>query len=181
MLGIPDSIYWTVESGFRIPIVSGILCSLNLILDFQSPGFWSPKATISLIPETGLPHLGWLLRQKLVIFLKQLFAMLSVLLPKKKPCGVLVVLGFKVMLHSNWIYESSIFILKVISNNFLHLFLWSPILLQMHTYIAVFMLTAVPEEILKWNDSNESYWAVVSLWTGHYKVKGVAKLVVAVG
>ena len=50
--------YWIVESGFRIPIVSGILCSLNLILDFQSSGFQSPQATISLIPETGLPHLG---------------------------------------------------------------------------------------------------------------------------
>ena len=57
-LGIPDSTYWIVESGFRIPIVSVILCSLNLILDFQSPGFQSPQATISLIPETGLPHLG---------------------------------------------------------------------------------------------------------------------------
>ena len=47
--------------------------------------------------------------------------------------------------------------------------------------MAFFMLTAVPEEILKWNDSNESHWAVVSWWTGYYKVKGVAKFGVAVG
>ena len=105
-LGIPDSTYWIVESGFRIPIVRGILCSLNLI---PKPRVLESKS--NNFPDSGnwTPSLGWLLRQKVVIFLKQLFAMLSVLLPKKKTLW-----RFSSFRVQSYVYESSIFILKVI-------------------------------------------------------------------
>ena len=62
-LGIPDSTYWIVESGFRIPIVRGILCSLNLIPkprvlesksnNFPDSGNWTPSLGVIITSKAS--------------------------------------------------------------------------------------------------------------------------------
>ena len=60
-LGIPDSTHWIVESGFRIPIVRGILCSLNLI---PKPRVLESKS--NNLPDSGnwTPSLGVIITSK---------------------------------------------------------------------------------------------------------------------
>ena len=60
-----------LDSGFRVPIVSGIPDSLNSIPYFKPqdsgfhmqkfPGFWIPQAKISRIPESVFPYMGRLI------------------------------------------------------------------------------------------------------------------------
>ena len=62
-LGISDSTYWIVESGFRIPIVRGILCSLNLIPkprvlesksnNFPDSGNWTPSLGVIITSKAS--------------------------------------------------------------------------------------------------------------------------------
>ena len=46
-----DSRSFSVDLGFRIPIVSGTSGFLQLYSGFEGPGFWIPQTKISRIPS----------------------------------------------------------------------------------------------------------------------------------
>ena len=53
-----DSRSFSVELGFRIPIVSGILDFYGCIPDSKAQGFRIPQAKFSKIAESGFPYMG---------------------------------------------------------------------------------------------------------------------------